>query len=57
MLLRESRDIGLGPELEEHVATFREKVCVEMSSEGNLLRASPQRVLCEHIRDIWITNI
>lgn len=27
----------LGHELEQNVATFREKVCTEISSEGNLL--------------------
>ena len=38
------------------MATFREKLWIEIPLEDNLLRASPQRASCEHIRDVWITN-
>lgn len=35
--LREEQDKGLGRELEQRVATFREKFWIEISSEDNLL--------------------
>lgn len=57
-VLGENQGTGLGrASFEQTVAAFRGKVSAEMSSEGHLLQASPQRVFCEHIRDIWITNI